>query len=265
MKKPVLVVPAILLALALAVPVLGAPSTFNIYAEETYDNWGLCRTRSWGEDGFFQISETTFRPAIAFESLGGLKDAAWEAGQRLAGQYPDRNQLAEQIFLYARNHVHYTSDPDQFGVDEFARNADETAGEIESLGFARGDCEDYAVLLAVMYRAAGFRSAVILAPGHAAALVRLLGYPRGNVYWNFKGSDGWVWAEATGRTNPLGWTPPDFMDSDLAAYEVTDEENIFGAGGSEMLTTAGATPLSGLSPFFSVIFFLWLLSVFRRR
>lgn len=265
MRKLALVVPAILLFLALATPALSTPGSFTVQGEETYDNWGVYRTRSWGDDGFFQISETTFRPAIAFESLGELEDVAWEVGQRLAEQYPDRDQLAQQIFSYTQNHVHYTSDLDQFGVDEFARNADEVAEEIESQGSARGDCEDYAVLLAVMYRAAGFRSAVVLAPEHAATLVHLPDYPGANTFWTFEGTDGWVWAEATGRTNPLGWTPPDFMHSGLAAYEIIEGENIFEAGGAEIPTTVGETPMLGFSPFFSMIFFLWLLSALRRR
>jgi len=264
MRKLALVLPAALLILALATPALSTPGSLSVQGEETYDHWGLCRTRSWGDNGFFQVSETTFRPAIAFESLGELKDVAWGVGQRLAEQYSG-NQLAEQIFLYARNRVAYTSDLDQFGSDEFARNADEVAGEIESRGSARGDCEDYAVLLAVMYRAAGFRSAVVLAPGHAAALVHLPNYPGANTSWNFGDTGGWVWAEATGRTNPLGWTPTEFMDSNLAAYEVVDGENVFDAGEAEVLATAGGNPVLGFSPFFSMIFFLWLLSAFRRR
>jgi len=264
MRKLAIALPAMLLILALAAPALSTPGSFSVQGEETYDNWGVCRTQSWGDNGFFQITETTFRPAIAFESLGELENVAWEVGQRLVGQYSDRNQLAQQIFSYAQNHVRYTSDLDQFGVDEFARNADEMVENIESTGWTRGDCEDYAVLLAVMYRAAGFRSAVVLAPGHAAALVHLPDYPGANTYWNFEGTSGWVWAEATGRTNPLGWTPPDFMRSDMAAYEVVEGENIFEAGGAEVPTTVGGSML-GFSPFFSMIFFLWLLSAFRRR
>ncbi|RLG57513.1 MAG: hypothetical protein DRN83_01690 [Hadesarchaea archaeon] len=266
MRRLVLLGAAILVILVFPSNVSGTPGNFILQGDEMYDNWGLCRSRAWGEDGFFQIADDTFRPAIAFESLGELKDVAWEVGQRLARQYPDRNQLAEKIFAYGRDHVRYTSDLDQFGMEEFARNADETAWEIESLGFSRGDCEDYAVLLAVMYRAAGFRSAVVLAPGHAATLVHLPDYPRANVYWNFEDTGGWIWAEGTGRTNPLGWTPPEFMDSDLVAYEITEEENIFGIGRSGMImSSGGGGPPIGFSSFFSVIFFLWLISAFGRR
>lgn len=268
MRKLALALLAAILFLMLAPPSLSTPGSLSDRGGETYDQWDIYRTRAWGDDGFFQVSETSFRPAIAFEGLGRLgelKDVAWQVGQRLAGQYSDRNQLAEQIFLYARNHVTYTSDLDQFGRDEFARNADEVAGEIESQGSARGDCEDYAVLLAVMFRAAGFRSAVVLAPEHAAALVHLPNYPGANNSWSLEGTDGWVWAEATGRTNSLGWTPPDFMRSDLAAYEVVEGEGVFEANRAEVPETKGGTSMIGFSPFLSMIFFLWLLSAFRRR
>ncbi|MFQ6129837.1 MAG: transglutaminase domain-containing protein [Candidatus Hadarchaeaceae archaeon] len=199
-----------------------------------------------------------------FESLGELKGKAWEVGKSLAAQYSG-NELAERVFAYARDHVTYTSDVVQFGYDEFARNADEVAEEIESWGSSRGDCEDYTILLAVMFRAAGFRSAVVLAPEHTAALVYLPDYPGANTYWDFKGEGGWVWAEGTGRTNPLGWTPPKLMRSDLHAYEIV-EEDIFAAGASEALgLTDGSGMIFGGSSFFSMIFLLWLLSAFRRR
>ncbi len=266
MKKLALVVPALLIALALAAPAQAKPSSgFYPSDGERSDDWGIYRTTCLGEKGFFQVTETAFRPAIAFESVGGNSDIAWEVGKRFENQYSDRNERAEQIFIHARDHVTYTSDAIQFGHDEFARNADEMAEEIESRGSSRGDCEDYAVLLAVMFRAAGFRSAVVLAPEHAAALVYLPDYPGANTYWDFKGEGGWVWAEATGRTNPLGWTPSDYMRSDLVAYEI-GEENVFAVGASEAPATSdGGGMFFGGSSFFSFIFFLWLLSAFRRR
>jgi len=265
MKKLALAWLLLLTSLASAGSCLATPSSgFYRSGGEEYDDWDLCRTRCWGDDGFFRVSEKDFRPAIAFESLGELKDKAWEVGERLAGQYSG-NELADRIFAYARDHVTYTSDAVQFGHDEFARNADEVVEEIESRGSSRGDCEDYAVLLAVMFRAAGFRSAVVLAPEHAATLVLLPDYPGANTYWDFKGEGGWVWAEATGRTNPLGWTPSKLMRSDLFAYEVV-EENVFAAGASEALgPTDGGGMIFGWSSFFSLIFFLLLILAFRRR
>ncbi|MFH1821749.1 MAG: hypothetical protein ABH852_04845 [Methanobacteriota archaeon] len=268
MRKVAIVLPVMILALALAPLCRGTPGTFSQRGGEIYDNWDLCRTRSWENDGFFQGSETSFRPAIAFESLGELRDVAWQIGQQMAGQYIDRNQLAEQIFFHVRNHVAYTSDLDQFGMEEFAQNADELAEEIETQGFARGDCEDDAILLAVMFRAAGFRSAVVLVPEHVAVVVHLPNYSKANTFWNFKETGGWVWAEATGRTNPLGWTPPEYINADLAAYEVTEENSIFESRRAEVPTSSEESPIINYLPFISIIFFFrffCLLSTPRRK
>ncbi len=264
MRKIVIVLPAMILALALVPLSRGAPGTLSDRDGAIFDSWGLCRTRSWENDGFFQVDETSFRPAIVFESLGELKDKAWQIGHQMAEQYSERNQLAEQIFLYVRDHVAYTSDLDHFGVEEFAQNADELAEEIESHGAANGDCEDDAILLAVMFHASGFRSAIVLAPSHAAAVVRLPDYPKANTFWNFNDTDGWIWAEATGRTNSLGWTPTEYIRSDLAAYEVTDEA-IFDDNRAGVSTPSGGTSVISFSPFLSIIFFLWLVSFLRKR
>ncbi|MBA7501934.1 hypothetical protein ES706_00510 [subsurface metagenome] len=268
MKKLALAGLLILVSLASAGSCLADPSSdFYERNGDVYDNWELCRTRSWGDDGFFRVTDSTFRPAIAFESIGGLgelKHKAWEVGEELAEQYSG-NELAEQIFAYARDHVTYTSDAIQFGYDEFARNADEMIEDIQSTGSSRGDCEDYAVLLAVMFKAAGIPSAVVLAPEHAAALVYLPDYPDANTSWSLDGESGWIWAEATGRTNPLGWTPSKFMRSDLAVYEI-GEEDIFAAGASEgSAPSGGGGVFFGGSSFFSFILFFWILSAFRRR
>ncbi len=266
MKKLALACLLVLTSLASASPCFATPSSgFSESGGEEHDDWGVCRTQCWGEDGFLRVTDTSFRPVIAFESTGEWEGKAWEVGERLAGQYTG-DELAERVFGYARDHVTYTSDTIQFGRDEFARNADEVAGEIESQGSSRGDCEDYAVLLAVMFRAAGFRSAVVLAPEHAAALVHLPDYPGANTYWNFNGEGGWVWAEATRRANPLGWTPSKLMRYDLLAYEIRDENILVAAGASGVASpSGGGGAFFGGSSFYLVILFLWLIPAFRKR
>ncbi len=265
MRRSVLGLVAILLVLAFAIPCLAIPSGLRKKNGEIYDDWNLCRTRSWGKDGFFQIEGNTFRPAIAFESVGRWAGVAWQVGQSLERKYSG-DELAEHIFSYARDRVRYTPDVDQFGYEEFAVNADELAGEVENLGSGEGDCEDYAILLAVMFRAAGYRSAVVLAPSHAATLVFMPDYSRANVFWRFKGESGWIWAEATGRNNPLGWTPSQFIgSSDLLAYEITPNENVFAAGRGEAPSSGKEGPSLGPVPFSSIIFLLWILPLFRRR
>ncbi len=245
---------------------------FFLRGDEVYDAFGICRSRGAGEDGFLQLTDDGFDPIIVRESFGENIDTAWELGITFAEKYPEPNQRAEQIFYFVRNKVVYTSDVDEFGHEEFAQNADELAGAILKKGSAPGDCEDDAILLAVLYKAAGFRSAIVLLPGHAAALVHLPGYNKASRTFTLEGEQGWVWLEATGRTNPMGWLAPSLVSKPMAAREITEE-----AISKKDLTykvtsvkqksasTGGGFSLGVISPFFGVVFVLWLLSSMRRR
>jgi len=235
---------------------------------EVFDDWQVCRTRVFGDDGFYQASETTFRPVIAFESLGENSNLAYKLGEQFARKYPDEAQRAEEIFYFVRDRVQYTPDIDQFKCDEFAQNADELATAIDQNGVGYGDCEDSAVLLAIIYRGAGYRSAIALAPGHTAALVHLSGYKKTTAVFELDGEPGWVWAEATARNNPLGWIPKQFANAKIAAYEISEEEVAL-----EKPIKAPAVAIAGGGggtsslpfPFFSIIGLLWFMSMFRRR
>ena len=234
---------------------------------DIFDDWGISRTRAFGEDGFYQISETGFRPVIAFESLGKEAALAYSLGKQIADKYSDRLQRAEKIFYFVRDRVKYTSDIDQFQHDEFAQNADELAITIKQNGVAYGDCEDSAILLAVMYKGAGYRSAIVVGPDKTAALVYLPEYNKASVF-ELESESGWVWAEATGKNNPLGWVPKEFINVELAAYEIS-EETIAPAKPTTAPLTAVTKTGGGSSsfpfPFFSVFAFLWLMSLFRRK
>jgi len=235
---------------------------------DIFDEWEISRTRAAGEDGFYQISKTGFRPVIVFESLGEEANLAYGLGKQMADKYPDQLQRAEKIFYFVRDRVKYTSDIDQFKHDEFAQNADEVASTIEQNGVAYGDCEDSAVLLAVMYKGAGYRSAIAVGPGHTAALVYLPEYKSASVF-KLESEPGWVWAEATGTNNPLGWVPKEFINDELAAYEISEETIIAPAKTTTAPLTAVTKTGGGSSslpfPFFGVIGLLWFMSLFRRR
>ena len=242
-------------------------SDFRELDEDIFDEWGICRTRAAGEDGFYQISRTGFRPVIAFESLGEETNLAYSLGKQMADEYPDRLQRAEKIFYFVRNRVNYTADIDQFKHDEFAQNADEMAATIDKNGVGHGDCEDSAVLLAVMYKGAGYRSAIAVGPGHTAALVYLPEYKKASVF-ELEGEPGWVWAEATGKKNPLGWVPKEFINTEMAAYEISEEAIAPTETPTDTLTAvtkSGGGSASFPFPFFGVIGLLWFLSMFRRR
>jgi predicted transglutaminase-like cysteine proteinase len=237
---------------------------------DVFDDWEICRTRSFGEDGFYQISETTFRPVIAFESLGENVDLAYSLGQQIAEEYPDQIQRAEAVFHFVRDRVKYTTDIDQFGYEEFAQNADELAASLDQNGVGYGDCEDSAVLLAVMYKGAGFRSAIAIGEGHTAALVYLPDYDKATAFFELEGEPGWIWAEATGRRNTLGWVSDEFLGGNLAAYEITEEVIAAAeppsAASTVVVPSGGGGGFSIPFPFLGIIIFLWIIpSLFRRR
>jgi len=271
MKKlkllPILIL-VLIIWLAATGYVLATPSEgFRETDGDLFDDWGICRTRASGEDGFYQVSETGFRPVIAFESLGEETNLAYSLGEQFVQKYPDRRQRAEKIFYFVRDRVKYTSDKDQFKHDEFAQNADELATTIEQDGVAYGDCEDSAILLAVMYQGAGYRSAIAIGPSHTAALVYLPEYKKASVFV-LEGETGWIWAEATGKNNPLGWLPKDLINAELAAYEISAEAIGPGKPIIAPLTTvtkSGGGSSSFPFPFFGIIGLLWFMSLFRRR
>jgi hypothetical protein len=281
MKKP-----RLLLGLVVALLVAAATASyasaflsegFHERDGDIFDDWEICRTRAFGEDGFYQITETGFRPIIAFQSLGDQANAAYSLGEQIAHEYPDRLRRAEAVFHFVRDRVKYASDIDLNGSEEFAQNADELATIIAENGIGQGDCEDMVVLLAVMYKAAGFRSAIALVPEHTALLVHLPGYDEATAFFELAGEPGWVWAEATGRNNHLGWAPKEYLDTRIAAYEILAEVPVYEipVGAVAPLTPPPAAAMAfadtgerSFSPpyvFFIVIGFLWSLSLFRRR
>jgi hypothetical protein len=272
----------LIVALLVAVATAGYASAFlseGFYERDgdTFDDWEICRTRAFGEDGFYQITDTGFRPAIAFQSLGDQANAAYSLGEQIANEYPDPLQRAEAVFHFVRDGVEYTPDIDQTGNEEFAQNADELATAIVEDGIGYADCEDMAVLLAVMYRAAGFRSAIVLVPEHTSVLVYLPEYEKATAVFELEGEPGWVWVEATGKNNPLGWVPKQYLNDKIAAYEISAEIPAYEipAETAAPLTPppTPATAVTGIGKgttyrpylFFIVIGLLWCTSLFRRR
>ena len=280
--KRVWVLLGLIVVLLAAVATAGYASAFpsaGFYERsgDIFDDWEICRTRAFGEDGFYQITETGFRPVIAFQSLGEQANIAYSLGEQIANEYPNPLQRAEAVFHFVRGRMEYTPDIEQTGSEEFARNADELATTIVEKGVGEGDCEDMSVLLAVMYRAAGFRSAIVLVSGHTAVLVYLPDYNKATTFFELEGESGWVWAEATGRNNPLGWVPDQYRGTEMAAYEISAEIPAYEipAEGVAPLTPPPAPAMAvagtgeGVSYrpylFFIVIGLLWCTSLFRRR
>jgi predicted transglutaminase-like cysteine proteinase len=280
MRRLAIIIGLVLLASLLSAGYAWASPSENFTEKngDVFDDWEICRTRAFGSDGFYQISDSTFRPVIAFESLGDNAAMAYQLGEQFAQDYADPIKRAEAIFSFVRDRVKYTTDIDQFGHDEFAQNADEMAAIIGGGRAGYGDCEDSAVLLAVMYKGAGYRSAIIVGEEHTACLVYLPDYTKAPVLFEINGEPGWVWAEATGKNNPLGWTSKEFLDVNLAAYEITSEavaitgpppqsEVAVSEGSSGNGSSGGGGSVFFIPlPFFGIIFLLWLVSsLFGRR
>ena len=243
-------------------------ANFHEINNDIFDDWGVCRTRGFGEDGFYQVSETTFRPVIAFESLGDEAALAYSFGKQFADKYPDKLQRAKAIFSFVQDRVAYATDIDLFKKEEFAQNADELADAIDKNGVTYGDCEDSAILLAVMWKGAGLRSAIAIGTEHTAAMVYLPDYKKANVIFKIEDEPGWVWAEATGKNNPLGWAPSEFINTSLGAYEINAEEITTERPTTEpsvAIATGGRTGSSQPFPFIGIIGILWIISFFRRR
>jgi hypothetical protein len=244
---------------------------------DIFDDWEICRTRAFGEDGFYQITEIGFRPVIAFQSLGETADLAYSLGEHIAAEYPDPLRRAEAVFHFVRDGVEYTPDIDQTGNEEFAQNADELAIAIVEDGIGYGDCEDVTVLLAVMYRAAGFRSAIAIVREHTAVLVYLPEYNKATAVFELEGEPGWVWAEATGRNNPLGWVPKQYLNAQIATYEISAEVPAYEIPAETVAPLrpppAPAMAVTGIGEgatyrpftFLGAIGLLGFISLFRRR
>jgi hypothetical protein len=90
------------------------------------------------------------------------------------------------------------------------------------------------------------------------------------VLFEVGGEPGWVWAEATGRNNPMGWTSKEFIGVNLAACEITGEEIVTAEPTAPPLIAVSQGGGGGSFPtrysFFGIIFLLWIVpSLFRKR
>jgi hypothetical protein len=195
-------------------------ATFSQTNGDWYDSFGIDRNNYGGSNGYL--------PNLASETLWSNKELAYSIGESLRNMHGDKVETAKAILQYVQTWTVYGYDNenvfrDNVAQDEWAWNADEMSHAFnEETGVkATGDCEDLSFLCATIYTGAGIDAAVVDAPGHVACLIFLPEYQNANQYWeltNDNHGSGWIWVEATGKSNPLGWTPPDFSNGDWTAY-----------------------------------------------
>jgi hypothetical protein len=211
------------LVVAVSLTANGLPaSSFTIEEGDWYDNWGIDRNYYGGPNGYL--------PNLATETLNENKELSYSIGERFQANYPSKTDRAVAILKYVQTWTEYGYDSDNvvrdgISQDEWAWNADEMAHVFnETTGVkAIGDCEDMAFLCGTIYVAAGFDATIVDAPDHVALLIWLPEFSNANDYWDLSNDDrdaGWIWVEATGSSNPLGWTPPDFEDGGWNAYPI---------------------------------------------
>ncbi len=199
------------------------PPTFTKQGSFWYDSWGINRNVYSGDEGYL--------PNMFYETIGSYADLAYAWGLDFQRQHIERLERAQAILRFVQEWTVYGYDEDTVVRDgeaqlEWAWNGDEMAYMIqharETLGAVTADCEDVAFLCATLYYGAGFDVAIVEAPSHCALLIWLPEYPHANLYWDIQDGQGygWIWVEATGKNNPLGWTPPSFSDGDFTAYPI---------------------------------------------
>jgi len=196
------------------------PPTFTFKNGDWYDSWGFNRNYYGNDSGYM--------PNVAYETLGTNRELAYSLGEWFKTSYTSKVQRAVAILEYVQRWTEYGYDVDNVVMNgvpqkEWAWNADEMAHmfNVTTNTVAVGDCEDMSFLCSTIYIGAGFDAALVFAPRHIALLIWLPEYPNANYYWdipNDRREQGWIWVEATGEQNPLGWTPPDFNDGDWTAY-----------------------------------------------
>jgi len=242
------------------------PPVFKYSSGSWYDEFGLTRDNADGVDGYL--------PRLQSETIGVNKELAYSIGQRFNATYSDRNAMAAAILKYVQTWTEYGYDSDNVvmgGVaqDEWAWNADEMEHNInESTGaVAIGDCEDLAFLCATIYKGAGIETAIISAPGHCALLIWLPDFQNANQYWELPEDSrgaGWIWVEATGSSNPLGWTPDDFFDGNWTAYTLV---NGVYHGQQPVMSGSSSSGSDDLDLLFTIGFFILIIvsRMFRRN
>lgn len=108
--------------------------------------------------------------------------------------------LARRIFEWVRSHMLYTPDRNDGRVIEELRTPGYTLHEIDALGAAIGDCDDYVILLCGLYTRLGY-------PCRMVAISRYPDQLLDHVYMQVQIEGQWVTGDGI-VDYPFGWEVP---------------------------------------------------------
>lgn len=129
----------------------------------------------------------------------------------------DPYELAHAIFEWVRAHMLYTPDVDGVwqGVGhiiEEIRTPGYTLYEIEKLGAAIGDCDDYVILLCALYARLGYACRMV-------AISRADDQMLDHVYMQLRVGHEWITADAIVEW-PFGWEVPQSEVTNRVEYPI---------------------------------------------
>lgn len=121
-------------------------------------------------------------------------------------------QLAEAIFEWVRAHMLYTPDVNDGVLIEELRTPGYTLFEIERLGAAIGDCDDYVILLCGLYTRLGYPCRMVGVSRHDDRLLD-------HVYAQVQVEGQWITADGIVEF-PFGWEVPDEEVTNKIVYPI---------------------------------------------
>lgn len=120
--------------------------------------------------------------------------------------------LAQAIFEWVRSHMLYTPDMNNGLVIEELRTPGYTLFEIDRLGAAIGDCDDYVILLGGLYHRLGY-------PVKMVAISRYDDLLLDHVYLKVQIDGKWVTADGI-VDYPFGWEVPEQEVTNRVEYPI---------------------------------------------
>jgi predicted transglutaminase-like cysteine proteinase len=168
-------------------------------------------------DAQYQAARAAVRPVIK-TSTGATIQPVRDAGIDLVakGLYEEANKASydhmktlEFVATFVQK-LPYTSDKATTGYDEYPRYP------VETLVDNGGDCEDTALLAAVLLKSMGYDTVLVNPPGHMAVAV-LGGFDFYGTFFSYQGGK-YYYLETTGEGWPVGDLPPEYKNTKVLIY-----------------------------------------------